>query len=342
MLGIVSRKLDMTSYNISSFREEFLPSYEAFIENNFGKNAYQKSRAYIDWLYFTNPYGRGYGDFKVILADDQAVIGCFHKIRFKFCDRNNNMIEAASIHNLMVDRDHRNGAGFLLIRDFFKSEKCFLVPGVVGGLSDTYKKFGSVSLCSYWGIKPIIPSILQLSARFRGLQITPKLVQAKIRSLNAGDVCFATEYEDALGGLINQRSEGFAVAEEFIRWRLFIPGRLSTIVAWSKSKQSVLLFVIGNRKRVPVGRAFYTAFASVEEGVLVTRRALQLMKKLGCALALFTSSDPLFGEVAYRLGVAQKKISPDTYWCSKTVNIDTLVQWTLVSDLGFEENFAGI
>ena len=277
----------------------------------------------------------------MILTDGLDVIGCFHKIRFRFCDRNNNMIDAASIYNLMIDKDHRNRAGFLVVWNFFKTEKCFLVPGVVGELSNTYRKFASSRLCSYWGIKPLIPNIAQLGARFRGAQATPELVQAKIGSLNAGDVCFATEYEDALGDLIVQRSDGFAVSEEFLRWRLFLPDRLSTIVTWSKSKKLALLFVVGSRKGVPAGRVFFTAFASVEEGVLVTRRALQLMQKLGCAVALFTSSDPLFAEVAYRLGVFQKKISPDTYWCSKTINLDAAVQWTLVSDLGFEENFRG-
>jgi hypothetical protein len=252
------------------------------------------------------------------------------------------MIDAASIHNLMVDKDHRNGVGFLLIRDFLKSEKCFLIPGAVGELSNTYRKLGSASLCSYWGIKPLIPSISQFGARLRGVQATPELVQAKMRSLNAGDVCFATEYEDALGVLIDRRFAGFSVAEKYLKWRLFLPNRLSTIVAWSTSKKSVLLFAAGSRKGVPAGRVFFTSFASAEDGILLTRRALQLMKKIGCAVALFTSSDPFFPEVAYRLGVSQKKISPDTYWFSKTVNLDTGVPWTLVSDLGFEENFAGI
>lgn len=342
MSGIVSRKLDMTGYSISAFREEWRPSYDVFITNNFGENAYQKTRAYIDWLYFANPYNRGYSDFKVILADGRDVIGCYHKLRFQFCDRNSSMIDAASIHNLMVDKDHRNGIGFLLIRDFLKSEKCFLIPGVVGELSNTYRKLGSASLCSYWGIKPLIPSISQFGARLRGVQVTPELVQAKMRSLNVGDVCFSTGYEDALAGLIDRRSDGFSVSEEFLRWRLFLPNRLSTITTWSISKKSAILFAAGSRKGVPAGRVFFTSFANVEDGALVTRRALQLMKKLGCAVALFTSSDPLFPEVAYRLGVSQKKISPDTYWFSKTVNFDAAIPWTLVSDLGFEENFAGI
>ena len=117
----------MTDYSIEAFREEFIPSYDVFIENTFGKNAYQKSRAYIEWLYFANPYGRGYGDFKVILTDGLDVIGCFHKIRFRFCDRNNNMIDAASIHNLMIDKDHRNRVGFLLVRNFSQDREVF--PG---------------------------------------------------------------------------------------------------------------------------------------------------------------------------------------------------------------------
>ena len=48
------------------------------------------------------------------------------------------------------------------------------------------------------------------------------------------------------------------------------------------------------------------------------------------------------GRYLLLLGVSQKKISPDTYWFSKTVNFDAAIPWTLVSDLGFEENFAGI
>ena len=62
----------------------------------------------------------------------------------------------------MVDIEHRNGVGFLLIRDFLKNEKTFLIPGVKGMLSDSYKNLGSKRLKSFWGYKMINPTLIKL------------------------------------------------------------------------------------------------------------------------------------------------------------------------------------
>ena len=173
----------------------------------------------------------------MILADGGDVIGCYHKLRFQFCDRNSSMIDAASIHNLMVDKDHRNGIGFLLIRIFSSREvfsnsrRCWRI---IKHIQETRVRQPLFLL----GHQAANPEYFSIWGAVRGVQVMPELVQAKMRLLNVGDVCFSTGYEEALAGLIDRRSQGFSVSEEFLRWRLFLPNRLSTITTWSISKRN--------------------------------------------------------------------------------------------------------
>ena len=331
----------MSSYSISKFKETWRESYNYFIEKNFGKTSYQSSEKYINWLYFENPYGKGFADFILILEDENKVVGCVHKIRFNIFDKKQDKnISCASIHNLMVDDEHRNGVGFLLVREFLKTEQAFFIPGVTGKLSESYRKLGGKAISSYWGSKIQLPNVFQLAKRLLGIKLTKQMVHSKFKSLGLKDVSITLDYDSELVSIINECSENLSFTEDFVRWRLYPSDDLKTIAVWSLSKKSCVLMVIGKRKGLTVGRIFFSYFGDPTEGVALIASALRLLKALGCPIVLITSGDSHINEIADKLKIKKKGVAPDTYYYSRTTSIGSNAGWPIISDLGFEERFS--
>jgi hypothetical protein len=332
----------MSSYTLSAYGDDLRDSYARFVRRNFGRRSYQSSPEYIEWLYLKNPYGRGYADFVLVLDESDAVVGCLHKMRFVFRDkRSGSMANCASIHNLMVDKNHRSGAGFLLIRETLGTEAQFVVPGVVGALSESYRKLGCRSFSSFWGYKLLRPSVVDSCRRVHGSPITRGYVEAQFASLKSVDVVLSLEYHEELQKLVNGDSSDMMLSEEYIRWRLFEPRQeVRTISLWSVDKKSCLLMCIGKRKGVPVGRVFCTIFGSRSDGQTLTSNALLLASRLGCPMVLVTSGDPMFADIAGVTNIKPYRVVPDTYYYSRSVAVEGAIGWPLVSDLGFEERFS--
>ena len=81
----------MPEYVIIEFKESLIDSYNKFVLKNFGRNSYQSNSEYINWLYFKNPYGRGYSDFLLVLDKSKNVVGCVHKIRYEILNTETNI-----------------------------------------------------------------------------------------------------------------------------------------------------------------------------------------------------------------------------------------------------------
>ena len=331
----------MSEYVISEFKESLTDSYNKFVLRNFGRNSYQSNSEYINWLYFKNPYGRGYSDFLLALDNSKNVAGCVRKIRYEILNtETNTKYSCTSIHNLMVDIEHRNGVGFLLIRDFLKNEKSFLIPGVIGMLSDSYKNLGSKPLKSFWGFKMINPNLFKLLKRMLGLRITREEVISNCNFVLRDGVQIEFDFNKDLIEILNNKFSSLIFTEEYLRWRLFDDKKLSTIILWSKDRKSLIMMSIGKRRRVPVGRIFFSIFDNMKDGQILLRNSLRLLGLSGCPLALITSADSKFIELSKLENIKSKNVMPDTYFFSKLTSLTGVVFWPLVSDLGFEERFS--
>ncbi len=341
MLDIDSKRFDMSEYTVAQFDESMSNSYQKFVQRNFGKNAYQASSEYINWLYFKNPNGRGYSDFLVVLDFHKDVVGCVHKIRYEIRNLDKNInVSCATIHNLMVDFEHRNGVGFLLLRDLLKKEKSFLVPGVVGKLSDSYRNLGSTLLQSFWGFKLIKPNLLYFSKLLLGHKITDQKFAA-LSKLHLSDcVQIQFDFSEDLLNIVNKNSNGFLITKEYLNWRLFDDGKKSTIVLWSHDKKSVFIIGLGKRKNVPVGRVFFCVIDNLEDGRILLRNTFRFLGSIGYPLVLITASDLKFVELAKLENIRPRSEQPDSYFYSKLITLDSIYPWPLVSDLGFEERFS--
>ena len=323
----------MATYSVINYETRWYDLYKNFVNRNYGKNAYQSSQDYLNWLYFDNPYGKGYSDFLIIIFNNHEVVGCVHKLRFELFDNiKKEHFGGVAIHNLMVDIKHRNGAGFLLIREILKKEKIFVVPGVIGDLSESYKKIGSQKINSYWGYKVFFPRIYNFISR---------LVDKRLYKTDIFHSFYRLNIENTHIDNLNKFFPVIKLDEDYVKWRFFYGDNLKTVVLIEVHTGSLLLMVVGKRKGIPVSRIVFTAFTDKNAGIDLTNCVLKLSAELGCVMALVTSSDSLFASIANNLKINRRAIAPDTYLYSKLHEFEDFYIWPFISDLGFEEFFGG-
>ena len=332
----------MVTYSVINFESRWYDLYEKFVNRNFGKGAYQSSQDYLNWLYFDNPYGKGYADFLIVVVNHHEVVGCIHKLRFELFDNiKKQQFSGVSIHNLMIDIKHRNGVGFLLIREILKKEKTFVVPGVIGDLSEAYKKLGSRKIISYWGYKVFLPKMLKFIGRLVGKKISKVDIFNSINNLNIENIEVKCHFDHKLINDLNGYFPAIKLDQDYVKWRFFYGDNLRTVVLSEVDTGSFLLMVVGKRKGMPVSRIIFTAFSDKTSGINLTNSVIKLSADLGCVMVLVTSSDSLFGPIAKKLKINRRTIAPDTYLYNKLYEFEDFSIWPLISDLGFEEAFGG-
>jgi hypothetical protein len=330
----------MSDYIISEFDESLFNSYQIFVQRNFGKNAYQGKIEYLNWLYFKNPYGRGYSDFLVALDLNNNVIGCLHKIRYEIRSNDKkDSLACASIHNLMIDLNHRNGVGFLLLRELLKKEKSFLIPGVIGKLSDSYRSLGSTPLKSFWGFKLFKPNLINFTKLLFGHKLNMDKSDFLTKKYLSNGVKLENIFTNELLKIVNKNSYDLIITKEYLQWRLFDDVNKSTLVLWSNNKKSVLLITLGKRRGIPVARIFFSAIDNLVDGGILLKNTFRLLGSLGYPLTLITSTDSNFFTLAKSQKIRDKSPTPDSYFYSKLITLNNVDSWPLISDLGFEERF---
>lgn len=330
----------MVTYSVINFESRWYDLYEKFVNRNFGKGAYQSSQDYLNWLYFDNPYGKGYADFLIVVVNHHEVVGCIHKLRFELFDsRRKHNIGGVSIHNLMVDSKHRNGAGFLLIREVLKNEKIFIVPGAIGNLSESYKKIGSRRIYSYWGHKVFFPKITNFVNRLVDKRISRIDIFNSFDRLSIENMEIRCHFDHRFYANLNKYFPVIKFDEDYVKWRFFHGDNFKTVIINEVEMGSFLLMVVGKRKGIPISRIIFTAFSDKKSGIKLTNCVLKLSADLGCVMALVTSSDNLFESVANHLKIIRRRIVPNTYLYSKLYEFEDVCIWPLISDLGFEEFF---
>ncbi|MGJ0531958.1 hypothetical protein [Methylocystis sp.] len=330
----------MASYSVMSYTPEWRESYMKFVEKNFGRSAYQGRQRYLDWLYMQNPHGRRYRDFSVVVLDNSEVVGCIHKLRFELSGPGETAtLNGVAVQNLMVDVDHRNGAGFLLFRDIISKDRLFVAPGAIGEVAAAYEKLCNHHLQAYWGSKFVHPRVMQLIRRFSGGIVTRESVLESWDRIRPEGAAISLDYSEKLDHVLSDVSPDVSLRKDFLKWRLFDETRVRTIALFDNNGKSCLLLVVGKRKKIPVCRVFFTKFDNKEAGVLLMKAAFNLAGELGCLVALITSNDPNMESIGINLKIKTKNPPPQTYIYAKKTKLESLVLWPLVSDLGLEEIF---
>jgi len=324
----------MTKYSIINYSKLYENSYSNFIDDNYGRNSYLKSSNYLQWLYFDNPSGTGYKDFLLVITDKNIVVGCIHKLRFEMNINSSCCTETGvTIHNLMIDKLHRNGIALMLVVASLKKEKIFFAPAVLGKLNFIYKNLNTKSYESYWGYKLIYTNFLNLISKY--------IFSNKILKLpKINKVTLLKESNDILLSLLNKYSRDITFTHKFINWRLFSHHISNNYVLISESGKSCLIFATGWRKNVPVCRIFFSKFLNIEEGTNIFKYALGISQEKGCLLLLLTLDDPISIVVANNFGIKPLVNKPKSYLRSGNIKINKTYEWQLFSDIGFEESFS--
>ena len=333
-------------YKIVHFQEKYQPSYQNFVEKNFFKKAYQKNDSYLEWLYFSNPYNKGWKDFLLVIYKNTQVVGCMHKLGFELFSKTseNDVPERfAVIHNLMVDKEHRTGCGFLLLREILKTEKNFIVPAVLGALSETYKNIGAETLSASWWKKSILPNPFALLKRTCNLNTENSFVKENFEQLSDEFLNIHFGCPDFLINHLDETSNFFEKSDSlfasFLNWRFLHNKTHGMFVLEDEVDCSFLVAVVGKRKNLPVTRVIYTNFLDAGAQFRLARGIINLSKKIGSLLVLLTSSQDLTAAGFNTTGFKQNTVSPDSYLYSKKIKPGEIDFWPLVSDLGFEELF---
>lgn len=324
----------MNKYQIHSYSKNFYESYKRFVNRNF-KNPYQAKKRYIEWLYIQNPSAKSFDNFRIVTFD-KDVVGCMHNLETNiYCKSSSEIIRISAIHNLMVDKNHRQGIGFLLIRDVLIRNKSFIVPGATGKLAESYKNLGSKSLYSYWVQKSLKPnpfdfySLLTISSS--------KFCEYVLKKYKNYENYFELNFnfDKNLLNIINDNS-GYALDSDFIKWRFF-SSHSSYIVLNSKS--SYVIVVIGYKYHMPIARIIYSSFSNVDNLNFMSN-IIRFINNLGCVHILSTITD--LSNVSYfdDMGFRKRVLQPSSMIYSKTLDHNKLTNWPIVSDLGFDENFS--
>jgi hypothetical protein len=324
----------MSKYSIINYSKKYENSYSNFIDDNYGTNSYLKSSNYLQWLYFDNPSGIGYQDFLLVTTEKSIVVGCIHKLRFEINTNSSCSTESGvTIHNLMIDKLHRNGIALMLVVASLKKEKIFFAPAVLGKLNFIYKNLNTKSYESYWGYKLIYTNFINY--------ISHHILNNKIYKLpKVNKVTLLKESNDILLLLLNNESRDITFTHEFINWRLFSHHISNNYVLISESGKSCLIFATGWRKNIPVCRIYFSKFLNVEEGSSLFKNALGISKAKGCLLLLLTLDDPISIEVVNNFGIKSIVNKPKSYLRAGNIKIKKTYEWQLFSDIGFEESFS--
>jgi len=149
---------------IIPYVDDYWNSYHEFAKSEWGVNSYQAQKNYVRWLYDENPSPNKLPtDFLIVVSTQNRVVGCIHKLRMPWIFQSNS-IEIPTIHNLVVDREHRGHYGLPLILKSLRADEYGIVPGTAPPLSGIFDKLKCQPIIVHWHRKVLRPftGIMQL------------------------------------------------------------------------------------------------------------------------------------------------------------------------------------
>lgn len=219
---------------IIPYSPAYLASYQDLAKRSWwGKNCYQQTEKYLDWLYTANPYKNTECPFLLVIEpQSNAVVGVIHKMRLPWLIDGQKVIVSA-IHNLFVEEKYRQGCGLMLITASLKGETNVLCPGVLPPLSEAYRMLRFQEIDALRFRKFILPLG---SKKIRAQKIT-----------NPSD----TQISDMIRTLNNKSGNHILWDTEIFKWR-FLQGP-KHIFLW-EDEQNFLILFRGKRKGLNIVR----------------------------------------------------------------------------------------
>ena len=297
-------------------------SYAVFCADNFGKNNYQLNRSYIEWLYSDS------NSFFSVAVCENKIVGIMHNFQAPVLinDKPKNIMV---LHDLMVDKKYRGGAGFHLMQSGLKSDEYVVLPGSVDRLSRAYGRLGSKSFDSFWYRKFQIPKSFFTLKKLKDLNKYQNL--AKTKNLLFGH---NKESNDNFLTKALKKYNNTDFFSSYFEWRFFNKNSPLTFYVADEISENTALFVVGKRGLLPYVRIFYVH----SENSLILNDILNFIEiissRIGIPIILFTSCEcPPPPQLKYKI---YDEI-PISYVYSKNKNYDFIPKVpSFCSDIGFD------
>jgi hypothetical protein len=297
-------------------------SYASFSAENFGKEAYQNSFDYLEWL-----YGDAKKSFSVAKKNGK-IIGIEHNFKAPIFI-NGKLILATVLHDLMIDQKHRGKCGFRLMYDSLKRDDYLVLPGSVGRLSRTYGRLGSIKFDSYWYRKFQIPKNI-----FRLISQNRFLDYKKMANKNGLILGHNKEVDSKCFQKTLKTFKNFDWFPDYFKWRFFHKYSPLTFYVSDEYGNNAVLFVIGKRGRLPYVRIFYVRCQTDEIQIKIIRFIELITARIGVPVILYSSYEQ---QPSKKLGYSIYGASPVSYVYSKLRKdeFETVVP-SFCCDIGFD------
>ena len=318
---------------IVPFETQHWDPYARFAQIQFGRNAYQTKRGYLDWLYEENPSVKnGYAGCSIAVLETGEVVGCVHKMYQKWnCDGQS--VTLPAIHNLAVRDDYRTGLGSLLLLSSLHGEELAFIPGVAQDQTAIYERLKFHRLPARWYRTPVRP----IQGAFRLLQANWKK-----------DFVRPAVNLERVAGWFNQNSDRRLLSETFpsdttlremietlalipntpnpfplwdlsgFRWRFFHPkGPRHLLITYrSRTGLQFIILSLGPHRGAVVTRVISIHTQDIESTTLLLQAARTVAKKVGDFLLSYcadTRKEEFLREAGWRTSGRQ----PSSYLFSK-------------------------
>jgi len=327
-----------------NYEETYYEQYKIFADCEYGKDCYQGTENYLRWLYYENQCSRGYEDLLVGILDDGRIIGFIHKMRLPW-NINGEITNFPSLHNLVVQKEFRSGAGFWLLKKSIYGEAHALIPGVVQPLSSAYSEMKCQQIQSKWFRQVLSPFMVGLALCYYKLTgkylFNKKFVLSERLNSNNYSVTGSPEIDDLekIAFYLNNTSGNDHVVwdTELVRWRFFSKlGPKHIYIKFTKYVDAFSIVSLGQRSGFNIARIIVASDQLFQaDGVLMLLQ--KIMRKIGVTVLFFMTTKRQLINSAEKHGFSNYKIPPDTYIFHKDKSTKLNTEFgSEITDVGFE------
>jgi hypothetical protein len=304
-----------------SYRDSDLNQYKLFCERNFGKSNYQSNPKHIDWLR-SNPT-----HFFNIVKNNNKILGCFHG--FQAPVKIDNQIKYFfSLHDLMVDKDHRSGIGLKLMQKSIFQTRPVILSGAKGRVSRAYKRLGSTKFESQWYKKFILPKYIFNYHLMNFDKICVLQGKSKFKIFNNKEINSKIFIEEGLALYNYSNNE-----EEYFHWRFL--DYLSPLTFFMIEDNNIIIFSIGYKKKIPFMRIFSIYKTNDKVFTLMLKSIEKFASSIGILLILYSITENVIPPRDLKYKKYQK--IPDSYFYSlKKYDFSNIIVNGFSTDTGFE------
>jgi hypothetical protein len=226
------------------------------------------------------------------------------------------------------------GAGFYILRSIAKNPDGFVVPGVVGSLSSTYKALKAKKLELFWGRKLVLLGLV------KGLTMLIKKEFSIGRLEDSSRKYFITNVicDNLIEDLV-EKTDGL-VEKSYFSWRLASLKSERLFVCLEKNSNSFVIAAAGLRKKVPVMRIFM-CFGDEKSVSVLCKIVESTASKIGCIFLLVTCDKRYQKILTHNNKIKNIKNSPETLIKGVEANEFKSVIG-LYSDIGINEQWSSI